>query len=102
MRMTEKNVKKTLKDYAEVLDKLSALLGEMGIEVETPSIPVEVVGEGESATIGLTSDKRTIVPLSYLLDKAGTHQDEYTEELNKKKEAEKSLSIFRNSFSKAL
>ncbi len=109
MRMTEKNVLKALKDYNELVDKTIAVTEELGYDPiqnkNEMQIMVVTFEEEESKVVVYNSNTNmnyATFPISYLLDKEGTHVDEYKKEKEEVQKIENRVNKFKNSFSKKL
>ena len=97
MRMTEKNITKTLGDYKSIVDKAMNVVKEMGSpfysSIENTVLIIKQ--EGILTIRNACNLEEFDIPISYLLDKEGEHMDEYSDKLKKDKEAERiSLSIY--------
>lgn len=92
MKLTEKNITKHLKDHQDLINKCKSLFKEMGIDVfqiTDNNISFSLEKEGMLSIYDAASKKTFDVQLSYLLDKADTHTDEYLAEIERKRELER-------------
>lgn len=104
MRMTEKNVTKTLADYETIITKALNVIEEMGSpfysSLENTTLRID--RDGVLTIRDACNLEEFELPISYLLDKKGEHVDEYKEEKEKLQEIENRINKFKNSFGKKL